>query len=251
MVSFVSYENFVEKGFNDRPLKLFGAGAIDELFKIGDVVDSKLVNELVLATPPLVEDSSLLQLSKSMGYTEDEQGNEHKLYLTFTFDGNDWIFRGACHENSVMNRAVSFNYAEPSLGEYCVDKFYSEYVRAVDRLHLDEENGVDVEGLSVLDDYMQFNVFSLAGYWIDGHGNNALDAFKKEWAEEQDDKLYQPICNLIEQKDEPFRSVVRNKQDMGQRREVDNINDLISNAQDRSNEINSSVSNKENVEIDM
>lgn len=244
-MSFVSYESYTQNA-------LHGPGmTLDKLFKIGDIVDANIINRHIADMPPLHCDSNMVQFGEQYSFSRNDNGAVQPCYITFAFEDNDWVFKGACFEHSLDNKCNLFNLAEPSVGKFCVDKFYSEYVRAADKLLDDKAKGINVDDLSVIDNYMHFNAFSLAGYWLDAHGEDALEAFKEAWVDNKENKVYEPVVKLIERRNEPFKSIILTRQVQEHHQEFANVSDLIAKAKVRSEEINSVLNEKTDKDYDI
>lgn len=245
MMSFISYESYMQKAKQEPGM------TIDKLMNIGDIVDVNIINKHIADMPPLCCGEGLVQFGEQYSLARNDEGRVEPCYITFAFEDNDWVFKGACFEGAVDNRCNLFERANPTVGEYCLDKFYSEYVRAADRMLMDKAKGMNVDNSSIIDDYMQLNAFTLTGYWLDVHHDDALESFVEAWAEYQEDRLYKPTLNLIVRKDVPFDSVVFNKQPKEQRQGINNVNALIADAKTRSAALGSVSSGKDVQEISM
>ena len=79
--------------------------SIDKYLKIGDVVESGMVDYFMNCLPPRVMWSSLLQMGEPYSSVADENGDLHMTYLTFSKnENNEWIYTGYCFAGETMNR---------------------------------------------------------------------------------------------------------------------------------------------------
>ena len=172
-----------------------------ELFKIGSFVDERIISNFRDVIPPIYEGQNIFQLGEPYCHAEDENNKFRPCFLTFSLEDKGWMFRGACFYQSVINRSDNFEHAVPTVKEYCIDEYAKSFVHAAQKMQDDYANGVDISKLSIIYDYMKLNPYNLAGLYLFTHDDAALQAFKSNWENHMDDKLYRPVVELLQQKD--------------------------------------------------
>ena len=243
-MSFVSYDEFMKK------MTVEPGVVLSSVLRIGDIVDFDVVNEFVVDVPPISFKKDFVQAGEAYVYAKGSGNESRPCYLTFSKQDDEWIFRGVCFEDSV-NQSNQFGYAIPSVGQYCMDRFNKEFIRAAERYFNDEKAGVNVSEMSVIDNYMDFNAFSMAGYLIVAHGTEALNVFKESWSQFETSLLYGPVVKLLENMDKSFDSIVM-KGNKGQQKaaEARSIDDVLADASSRAGGSGDGVKGKADMEFD-
>ncbi len=226
--------------------------ALSSVLRIGDIVDYDVVNEFVIDVPPTSIKKDFVQAGEAYVYEKGSGSESRPCYLTFSKQDDEWIFRGACFEDSVINQGKQFGYAVPSVGQYCMDRFNKEFIRAAERYFTDEKAGVNVSEMSVINNYMDFNAFSMAGYLIAFHGDEALNVFKESWSQFETSLLYGPVVRLLENMDKSFDSIVM-KNGKGQQKVADarSIDDVLADASSRAGGSGDRAIGKADVEFEL
>ena len=243
-MGFVSYSTFMNKTLEEPGVPL------SSVLRVGDVVEFDIVDSFIKDVPPIALGKSIVQAGEAYVYAKDDDGNSKPCYVTFSRREDSWVFCGACFEKSVMNRCEDFNFAVPTVGQYCVSEYYNEYIRAAEKYCLDSKRGADVSALSVVDDYMCLNAFTIAGYYIDTYGDKAVDAYKENWNDHQHEELFVPALKLLEQKNKLFESIVWNKREMQELRSPAKVDDLIASASSRAGGAHQGALCKADVDFD-
>lgn len=167
-------------------------------FKIGDTVDSETVS--LLFDSVLNESTDLLQKSDIFCFAENDLGEKLPCYLTFSKEKALWVFRGVCFENSIINRCGGFYYVPQTIGEYCVEKFNSAYIKAISRMYKENK---DTSGGDI-DDVINSNALITAGYLISIYGDSVLKIFEEKGPELCKEELYSSVLELLKHKDDIY-----------------------------------------------
>ena len=167
-------------------------------FKIGDRVDSETISLLIDSA--LREGTDLIQKSDVFTFVDNDLEERLPCYITFSKENAFWFFRGACYENSIINRCGGFQYASQTVGEYCVEKFNNAYIKAITKMYSERNStpGRDI------DDYINSDALTAAGYLIAIYGDEAIKIFEEKGTELCREELYNSVAKLLRHKDDIY-----------------------------------------------
>lgn len=191
-MSFINYENIKEVLSCGENVDFYTT------FKVGDRVDYETVSLLIDSF--LNEESDLLQKSDIFAFVDNDLGERLPCYITFSKEKDFWIFRGACFEDSIINRCGGFQYAPQTIGDYCLEKFNNAYLKAITKMY---SGNKDTHGKDI-DDYINCDALTAAGYFIFLYGDRALDVFNDMGAEFCREEFYSSVSEILKHKDDIY-----------------------------------------------
>ena len=168
------------------------------ILKVGDMVDSETVSFLINST--LNESSELIQKSDVFSFAENDLGERYPCYITFSKVKGLWVFRGACFEDSIINRCGGFQYVSQTIGDYCVEKFNTAYIKAITQMY---SNSNSITGKDIYD-YINFDALTAAGYLISLYGDKVLHVFEEKGAVLCREELLEAVSELLKHKDDIY-----------------------------------------------
>ncbi len=186
---------------NEKIKRLLAEGKIIDFsvdFKIGDTVDSETI--LLLIDTALHESSDLIQKNDIFCFVDNDSGERLPCYITFSKENSFWVFRGACFEDSIINRCGGFLYIPQTIGEYCVEVFNNAYLKAITKMYSESKN---INSKNV-DDYINHNALTIAGYLISIYGDTVLKTFEEKGAELCREELLEDVLELLKHKDDVY-----------------------------------------------
>ncbi len=226
-MSFINLDNYKKLLVSDENPDL------SSVFKIGDTVDSETVK--YICGESSLDGLYLVQKNSIFCYAADSLGEVHSCHITFSKDNSFWVFRGACFSGSIINRSDRFEHASQTIGEYCVDKFNNDYIHAVKKLYSDVLKGKDGTNLSVIDDYMTFDAYSMVGFLISKYGDDVSGVFKKYGKELCKDELYDGVFEILEHSDDIYTGKILNLSSVAEMNPDKLLDNKIVDAAERSN----------------
>ena len=167
-------------------------------FKVGDTVDSEAVS--LLFDSVLNESPNLIQKSDVFTFADNDLGERLPCYITFSEKRGLWVFRGACFEDSIINRCGGFQYIPQTIGDYCVEQFNKAYIKALSGMY---SNNTDTLSENI-DDCINRDAFVAAGYLISVYGDTALNVFMEMGAEFCRAELLSAVYELLKHKDDVY-----------------------------------------------
>lgn len=168
------------------------------VFKVGDTVDSETVS--LLFDRVLREGSDLIQKSDVFTFVDNDLGERLPCYLTFSKERSLWTFRGACFEESIINRCGGFQYTAQTIGDYCVEQFNKAYIKALSSMYFKNTDTF----IADIDDYINHNAFTIAGYLISVYSDTALSIFEEKGGEFCREELIDDVYELLKHKDDIY-----------------------------------------------